>query len=272
MPSIQVGGIRRTYLHVSPSRPNPDAPLLLALHGTTQTGATMRRFSGRTLDALANTLGADLVYLDGYRRAWNDGRRARTSAAQRRNSDDLGFVEAVIARFDRPTIAIGYSNGGQLLHRFARESTTPLAGRVLIAAGLPIAADREYPDAVIQSAPTLLTQGTADPVMPVDGGTVRVLGRSKGSVVSARETAAAYAGPEEPTMRHDNGVERVEWPGVRLVLVPGAGHVIPNRVTAPPFVGPSPRLIDLGDEIRDAFGLGHDRGGRRPVDVRRVGP
>jgi polyhydroxybutyrate depolymerase len=255
VPTIQVGGARRTYLHVAPRTPHADAPLLLALHGTTQTGATMRRFSGRTFDALADTLGADLVYLDGYRRAWNDGRRIRTSATQRRNTDDLGFLDTVIARFGRPTIAIGYSNGGQLLHRFARESTTPLAGRVLIAAGLPVSGDREYPDAVIQSAPTLLIQGTADPVMPVDGGTVRVLGRSKGSVVSARETAATYAGPEAPTTRHDDGVERIEWPGVRLVLVPGAGHVIPNRVTSPPFVGPSPKLLDLGDEIRDAFGL-----------------
>ncbi len=256
MPTIEVAGVRRSYVHIPPRSPNPQAPLLLALHGTTQRGATMRRFSGRTLDALADSIGADLVYLDGYRRAWNDGRRIHTSATQRRNTDDIGFIEAVITRFDRPTIAIGYSNGGQLLHRLARESTTPLAGRVLIAAGLPIPGDRDYPDAVIQPAPTLVLQGTADPVMPYQGGPVRLLGRTKGSVLSARDTAAAYATGGAPTERSTDGVDRTEWAGVRLVTVHDAGHVIPNRVTKPPFVGPSPEVLDLGEEMRDYFRLG----------------
>ena len=216
----------------------------------------MRRFSGRTLDALSDSIGADLVYLDGHRRAWNDGRRIHTSATQRRNTDDIGFVEAVIAYFDRPAIAIGYSNGGQLLHRFARESATPLAGRVLIAAGLPLPGDRDYPDAVIQPARTLVIQGTADPVMPYAGGSVRLLGRSKGSVLSARDTAASYATGGAPTESSTAGIDRTDWPGVRLVTVHDAGHVIPNRRTAPPFVGASPRVLDTGDEIRDYFGLG----------------
>lgn len=259
MATIDVAGERRSYRHRAPHTPNPHAPLILALHGTTQRGASMRRFSGRTLDVLADSIGADLVYLNGYRRAWNDGRRIHTSATQGRNTDDIGFVEAVIARFDRPAIAVGYSNGGQLLHRLARESATPLAGRVLIAAGLPIAQDRDYPDGVVQPAPTLVIQGTADPVMPYEGGAVRLLGRSKGSVLSARDTAASYAADGEPVERRGDGVDRTDWPGVpgvRLVTVHGAGHVIPNRRTAPPFVGPSPRLLDTGDEMRDYFGLG----------------
>ena len=88
--SITVGGRTRTFRHVAPSRLDPAAPLLLALHGTSQQGATMRRFSGRTLDALAERIGADLVYLDGTHRAWNDARRIRTSRAQKEGVDDVG--------------------------------------------------------------------------------------------------------------------------------------------------------------------------------------
>jgi polyhydroxybutyrate depolymerase len=260
--SIDVGGRRRTYLHLAPTAPNPDAPLLLALHGTTQKPATMRRFSGRTFERLAESLGADLVYLEGHRRAWNDGRRIQTSAAQRENVDDIGFVETVVRRFERPTIAIGYSNGGQLLHRYLRQSDVPLAGAMLIAAGLPVADDREYPDDLRQSIPTLLVQGTADPVMPYDGGTVRVLGRSKGQVISARDTAAAYArssaaqSTDAPLESTDGPVTRTDWPGVRLITVAGAGHIIPNLVTSPPFVGPAPRVLDSGAELRSFFELG----------------
>ncbi|MDH6182576.1 polyhydroxybutyrate depolymerase [Microbacteriaceae bacterium SG_E_30_P1] len=251
---LEIGGRRRSYVHVAPSAPNPDAPLLVALHGTTQNPRAMRRFSGGTFDHLAESLGADIVYLTGYRRAWNDGRRIQTSAAQRENVDDVGFVESVIERFGRPVIAIGYSNGGQLLHRYLRESDTPLAGAMLIAAGLPVPSDREYGDDLRQSIPTLLIQGTADPVMPFAGGTVRLLGRSKGDVLSARETAAAYSATTDAPLESTEGsVTRTDWPGVRLVTLEGAGHVIPNRVTSPPFVGPSLRVLDSGEELRSFF-------------------
>src|ERR1700712_5259988 len=139
--SITVGGRTRTFRHVAPSRPDPEAPLLLALHGTSQQGATMRRFSGRTLDALAERIGADLVYLDGTHRAWNDARRIRTSRAQKEGVDDVGFVREVVRRFDRPAIAIGSSTGGQLIHRVLREEHGLRAGAAIVAAGLPVDAD-----------------------------------------------------------------------------------------------------------------------------------
>ena len=75
---------------------------MVALHGRTQNARVMRRFSGGALDALAELIGSPLVYLNGYRRAWNDGRRTLVSAAQKRNMDDVAFVRAVVERFGRP--------------------------------------------------------------------------------------------------------------------------------------------------------------------------
>ncbi|MDN4613009.1 hypothetical protein P5G50_00980 [Leifsonia sp. F6_8S_P_1B] len=262
--TLLIGGRRRTYLHVAPVRSNASAPLLLALHGTTQTGATMRRFSGRTLDALAERTGADLVYLDGYRRAWNDGRLTATSAAQRADVDDVGFVRAVVERFGRPAIAIGYSNGGQLIHRIVREAPGLLAGAVIVAAGLPVEEDFALAGVAPDRIPLLIVHGTADPVVPYDGGATRLLGRTKGTVRSALATAQAYAGEgveavagAEPDGAAATfvGITRVEWPGVRLVTQHGTGHVIPNRVTRPPFVGPSHADLDLGEEIESYLRL-----------------
>lgn len=255
--TVVVGGVTRSFGLVEPSIPRADAPLLVALHGRTQNARVMRRFSGGTLDALAERTGSPLVYLNGYRRAWNDGRRTLVSAAQKKNLDDVGFVRAVVERFDRPAIIIGYSNGGQLVHRVLREAHGLVAGAVVIAAGLP--ADEDYtlvglaPDTV----PVLLFHGTADPVVPYEGGATRLLGRRLGDVLSARETAARYASDATPVTTTHGEIERTDWGRVRLVTQIGAGHVIPNRLTAPSprFVGPSHHDLDAGEEIVGFFAL-----------------
>ena len=256
---IDVAGRRRSYVHVVPASPRPDAPLLVALHGTSQRGRTMQRFSGRTLDALAERIGADLVYLNGHGRAWNDARRQKISWAQKAGVDDVSFVSAVIDRFDRPAIAVGYSNGGQLLHRILRERPALLAGAVIIAAGLPVDDDFMLVGVEPGAVPVLLVHGTADPIVPYDGGRPRMLGRAtRGMMQSANETARSYAPASEPATRRDGEVERADWDGVRLITQFGTGHVIPNRTTTPgplAVVGPSHHDIDLGEEIESFFGL-----------------
>ena len=254
---IDVAGRQRSYERFAPASVRADAPLLLALHGTTQKARTMRSFGGGTLDALAGRIGAEVVYLDGYRRAWNDARRIKTSAAQKKKIDDVAFVRAVVERFGRPTIAVGYSNGGQLLHRVLRESHGLLAGAALISAGLPVDADFTLADTAPDEVPVLLFHGTADPVVPYEGGPTRLLGRTLGSVRSARATAESYAPATTPVVARVGDIERADWGRVRQVTQFGVGHVIPNRKTspAPRFVGPSHHDLDTGEEIEEFFGL-----------------
>jgi polyhydroxybutyrate depolymerase len=276
--TIHAGGRDRSYLHIAPTTPNADAPLLLALHGTTQNGDTMRRFSGHTLDELAERIGADLVYLNGHRRAWNDGRITKITAAQKIDIDDVAFVSAVVKRFRKPTIAIGYSNGGQLLHRVVRERHGLLAGAVFIAAALPVEDDFALSGQAPDAIPTLHLHGTADPVVPYEGGETRLLGMKRGAVRSARDSAESYAPPIPPVIRRDGGVERADWGTagsgtagsatpdadttapikVRLVTQFGTGHVVPNLRTTPArrFVGPSHQDLDTGTEVESFFSLG----------------
>lgn len=255
--TIEVSGRRRTYLHIAPHRPAPSAPLIVALHGTTQNAKAMRKFSGGTIDALAEEIGADLVYLNGYRRAWNDARRIKTSAAQKREIDDVQFVRKVVERFGKPAIVIGYSNGGQLVHRLLREIPGTFTGAVLIAAGLPVDEDFTLAEVVPDRIPVLLFHGTGDPVVPYEGGATRLLGRTRGTVQSALNTARSFGTHGEPAVARSGDVERHDWDGVRLISQIGAGHVIPNRKTSPSprFVGPSHNDIDTGEEIRAFFQL-----------------
>lgn len=218
----------------------------------------MQRFSGRTLDALAERIGAELVYLNGHGRAWNDARRQKLSRAQKTGVDDVAFVSAVIDRFARPTIAVGYSNGGQLLHRILREKPALLAGAAIIAAGLPVDDDFLLVGVKPAAIPVLLLHGTADPIMPYDGGMPKMLGRTtRGMVQSAEATARSYVSAGEPVIRRDGDVERTDWDGVRLITQFGTGHVIPNRTTSPVrlAIGPSHHDLDLGEEIESFFGL-----------------
>ncbi|MGT2426675.1 hypothetical protein [Amnibacterium kyonggiense] len=226
----------------------------------------MRRFSGRTLDRLAGRIGADLVYLDGVGRGWNDARRLRVSKAQRTEVDDVGFVRAVVERFGRPAIGIGYSNGGQLLHRLLREAPGLLVGAVTIAAGVPVDEDFALAGVEPDAVPVLLLAGTADPIMPFDGGPTRMLGRTRGTVRSARESAETYGGSAAPSASRTGSVERIDRGTTRLVVQHGAGHVIPNRSTSPAkaFVGPSLHDLDTGEEIEAFFRLGR-AGGRSPA-------
>jgi polyhydroxybutyrate depolymerase len=254
---ITIDGRQRSFERIAPSSPRAGAPLLLALHGTTQNSRAMRSFSGGTLDALAERIGADLVYLDGHRRAWNDARRLKTSAAQKKNVDDVGFVSAVVEHFGRPTIAVGYSNGGQLLHRVLRERHGLLVGAALISAGLPVDDDFTLVGTSPDEIPVLLFHGTADPVVPFEGGATKLLGRTRGSVRSARATAESYAPHAQPVVARHGDIERADWGRVRQVTQFGVGHVIPNRTTspAPRFVGPSHHDLDAGEEIEEFFGL-----------------
>lgn len=256
--SIDVDGRRRTFLHVEPTSRSQSAPLLLALHGSTQQGPAMQKFSGRTLDSLAERIGADLVYLNGYGRSWNDARKGKTHRAQKADIDDVAFVTAVAETFRRPTIGIGYSNGGQLLHRVLRERHGLLTGAVIIAAGLPVDDDFLLVDVKPDTVPLLLVHGTADPVVPYLGGATKNLGRFHGTVQSAADTARGYAPTGSPVTHRAGAIERADWEGVRLVSQIGTGHVIPNRTTSPvPFiVGPSHHDLDLGEEIESFFRLG----------------
>lgn len=65
--SVEVGGRPRTYTVVGPTDGKPSRDLVLVFHGSRQTGAKHRRFTGKAFDALADGGAAVVVYLDGHK-------------------------------------------------------------------------------------------------------------------------------------------------------------------------------------------------------------
>ena len=259
--SIDIGGLRRTFTVVGAA---PATTLILVFHGSRQTGEAHRAFTGAPLDRLVEDGRAVVAYLDGYRGNWNDFRRQSSFPARRENVDDVAFAHAVAERLTeshgvRRVIAVGYSNGGQMVFRLLHEAADLLSGAVAIAATMPDRAGflGDFSQAAVPDPiPVTIVAGDADPIVPYTGGRMawwaRALFRVDGTALSAPDTAAYFASRNditaEPTALtlpagssrtttevlayHQNGRAPVT-----LVTVHGGGHSVPSQHPAPRVVG-----------------------------------
>ncbi|MBT0771218.1 dienelactone hydrolase family protein [Kineosporia sp. J2-2] len=256
--SVHVGDRKRTFTLVGDAGPD----LVLIFHGSTQTGAGHRKFTGRAFDRLAEK-GALVAYLDGHRHNWNDARRESFFPARTENIDDVGFVRAVIAQLvaghgvdRRRVFAVGYSNGGQMVMRLIHEVPELIAGAAVFAATMPVPESFLLPSPAVGPVPmpVLLVHGTADPVVPYQGGTMQrwkqKFFKVGGTALSMPATAryfAAHNGIETepvttrlPARSTTTSVERTEFregerPHVVLYTVHGGGHTVPHPGKASRF-------------------------------------
>jgi polyhydroxybutyrate depolymerase len=280
--SVEVDGRRRTYEVAGPADGKPARSLIVVLHGSKQTGAKHRKFTGGAYDALADSGAAVVVYPDGYRGNWNDARRASSFPARRDHIDDVGFVRTMIGRVtdthgidpDR-VFAVGYSNGGQMAMRLAHEAPELIAGAAVIAATMPAPENFLFPDAPAAPMPVLLIHGTKDPIVAYTGGEMRwwaqKLFQVGGPNLSAPRTAAYFAGrngitapPVTTALPAANGrtsVERTAYrqdgrPPVVLYTVHGGGHTVPGPVSAPAVLGRTNHDVSTARLVAEEFAIG----------------
>ena len=280
---ITAAGQERTLTIVGPQPPVAAAPAILYFHGSNQTAASGRAFTGGTFDALA-ARGVVIAYLDGYKRNWNDARASSDFAARRDGIDDVAFAIATIDRLardygiDRSRVyAVGFSAGGALVIRLVHAIPALLAGAAIIAATQPVPANFLLADAPPAPLPLVLFHGTRDPLVPYGGGMASLWGfRPRGLGLSAPATADYFAArngitvaPESRrlTPHAGNGrttVERTDYrqdghAPVTLFTIHGGGHVVPGPQRAPRIMGRSTDQLVAADAIADFFGLGTPR-------------
>ena len=235
---VRVGDTLRTYVLHVPPRPNRSPrPLLLAFHGTGESGGAMRRSTA--LDALGSRAGYLIAYLDAAVGNWAEG--CDCSRADLEGVDDTGFVRAVVedvARrypVDRSRVyATGFSQGGLFVQRLACEMADLVAAVASVAAPM----SSRLAETCAPSAPAgmLVIQGTLDDAYPYEGR--RQGGRS---LLGARETArfwrvldgcAGDARARELPDRAADGtrIQEERWPACRggvevaLYTVEGGRH------------------------------------------------
>jgi polyhydroxybutyrate depolymerase len=280
--------VERTYLLARPAA--PAAPLIVALHGLGGTGLDMAGLTG--LARRGPAAGFAVVFPDGWRRVWADGRPLSRSAG----IDDGGFLAALVDRLcaggvTRPGIAVltGISNGALFAERLVRSGRLHPDGLVLCAGTALTNTRRRWPR---PATPTrlLCMLGTADPLMPFEGGRNRAPGlfgtmvrRRAGpreGAVAAMDLIADWVtvngvggDPEMvelPRAAADPATVRLHWtapgrPDVTLYRIDGGGHGWPGgpQYLPPRWIGRIPQHLDgTGLVLAMAAGAGQKPEGR----------
>lgn len=277
--SLAFGGRDRTYRIYVPARVAVGAPVLLVLHGGGGGGGGMETLTAHGFNHRADGIGAIIVYPDGVGRHWNDGRNDPHSRAAEDKVDDVGFLRALVASLERRypvdrerVFVTGISNGGMMTLRLACEARDVFKGFVAVAASLgeELAAHCSA-DGIARLA---LIDGTADPIVPWDGGTVAVLGGAHGRVIGAKATFAKFmAAANCQSDQQDPPLDRVADDGTELTLhraaacagsadlrlyeVGGGGHAWPGglRYAGEWLIGKVSQELDATDEAWRFLGL-----------------
>jgi polyhydroxybutyrate depolymerase len=268
--TVTAAGRTRSFTVIGEPDGPEDRALVLVFHGSKQNGEMHRRFTGGALDRLATDGRAVVVYLDGYRGNWNDARAESSFPARLEQVDDVAFARAVVDsvrlthRIDpRQVVGVGYSNGGQLVFRLIHEAPDLLTGAVVVAATMPDRAGflGPFSETSEHPIPVTLVAGTADPIVPYEGGRMawwaRAMFKVGGVALSASATASYFARrngisaaptvalkPASPATRRRPRMEETTYrepgrPPVTLYTVHGGGHTIPGMKPAPAVLGPT---------------------------------
>ncbi len=275
---IMHNGLKRTYrLHV-PSRPpgKSSMPLLIVLHGGGGGGDRMAVFTG--FDRLADREGFLVAYPDGIEKHWNDGRDLACYRAQRENVDDVRFISDLIAtlKTDYPVdpgrvYVAGVSNGAMMSYRLACELTDEIAAIAAVIGAMGANIARSC--VPTRPIPVLMIGGTADPLVPWQGGEVRFFRRRLGKAISFPQTLAFWAAhngcPANPQIswlpdadpRDGTRIKKTAYrrcrQGVEVVLyeIEGGGHTWPSGPRYLPefIVGRTSRDMDGAEVIWNFF-------------------
>ncbi len=268
---LEHGGRTRTFQYHLPPEVQPEAPLVVALHGRMGQGKNQAKLTG--LDAVADEAGFIVVYPDGVDRSWADGRG--TTPADLEGVDDVGFLTAVVDHFiqrfgvDRRRVYVtGMSNGAMMSYRLACEASDRFAAFAPVGALMgQVLAERCAPS---RPVPLISFVGTEDSLVPFEGGEVSGKRGPVLSAVASREKWAALNGceggpevapepdrdPEDETrVRRETHAPCREGSEVAFYVIEGGGHTWPGgwQYLGQWLIGRTSRDIDASRAAWDFF-------------------
>ena len=260
--SLTHDNVERTYSYYVPTTGGGQSlPLVLVLHGTTQSGDDMIDVTG--FNTLAEQNHFIAVYPNGIGNVWNVGIDLVGST-----TDDLGFLDALVQRFiedfgvdAQRVYSCGFSAGGYMSHKLACESTHCFAAIASVAGTM-------VESLVSSCSPTFETSvlqihGTADFVVPYGG--------SAQAGVAVDDLMAFWSGvlgcassPQMTNLPNVNlfdlsTVERFDYAPcldgqmLQLLRVSGGGHMWPGTSVILSGLGNINQDIDASAEIWNFF-------------------
>jgi polyhydroxybutyrate depolymerase len=276
--SITAGDVERSYLFYTPASPAGGAgprPLVLVFHGGGGTARGIAREVGPSLHAIADRAGFFVAYPDAINKTWDFGAGEVSESLEVRVDDRSFFAELFDeltgehAIDQRRIFATGISRGGQASYFVA----CVFPGRIRAIAPVAMPMPVFMRDLCRQGHGTgvAIFNGTEDPLVPYDGGQIRVFRRARGEVMSTDATVDYWrarngcdAEPTDTTVLDAaadgmqvirTSFDRCEYDPVLRYRIEGGGHTWPSgRQYLPRFlVGPVNRDIDAAVEIWTFF-------------------
>ncbi|WP_025737314.1 alpha/beta hydrolase family esterase [Mycobacterium genavense] len=238
--SIEAGGVSRTFHLYRPQGLTDAVPLVVMLHGGFGTGAQAER--AYHWDGAADGGHFLVAYPDGLNRAWNAG--TCCGQPQRDNVDDVGFLTAMVAAIeqqipiDRARVYVtGMSNGAMMALRLGCQTG-------IFAAIAPVAGTLLTDCAGARPTSVLQIHGTADELVPYNGGPGKTLGANGILRVDGPSAEAVNAiwraidGCSSPASTTAGDVTTqtagcADGRTVELISVAGAGHQWPGGESTP---------------------------------------
>jgi polyhydroxybutyrate depolymerase len=192
------GYIRNFILHIPEHHEHLNKiPLIIALHGGGGDAEGMIRLTKGRFNELADLYGLLIVYPQGLGKSWHDGRKDTISYAHENNIDDVGFLSKIIQtmiqkyKADPERIFVtGISNGAFMSIRVSRELVDQVKAVAPVCAAIPVETKEAHLAAAAMNI--MIINGTADPLVPYNGGDVQILGKKRGKVLSTDETVAIF--------------------------------------------------------------------------------
>lgn len=275
------GRVREYIVHVPPGYETMKArPLVMVLHGG---GGTMRgqyKLTNETFNRLADRDGFFVVYPQGLGKSWNEGGADRKGYAREHNIDDVGFFKALITELEkkypidpRKVFSSGMSNGGLMSIRLACDMPDEIRAIGALTASIP----ENLVDMCSEEKPAksglLLMNGTEDPIVPFNGGMIKVFGQTRGKVVSTEKTLQVWLAKngckDVPKVQElndkdpEDGTRVTEYTydqcssGAPVVFykVHGGGHAWPGgwQYLREKRIGRTSRDIDAAEEVWKFF-------------------
>jgi polyhydroxybutyrate depolymerase len=225
---------------------------------------------------LSDKEGFIVVYPDGIEKHWNDGRENVSYRAHQEKIDDVGFLSALIDHLDkerdidkRRVYVTGISNGAMMSFRLACELSEKITAIAPVSGAMP----KDLVCSPSRSVSVLVISNKEDPMVPWEGGEIR-LGRQRfGGVLSVDESVRLWVHHNqcssspvntlEPDRDPKDGtrVRREEYGqgkgGTEVILyaIEGGGHTWPGGHQYLPawIIGKTSRDIDANEVIWDFF-------------------
>jgi polyhydroxybutyrate depolymerase len=175
---------------------------MVVMHGAGENGAQMRIETGYGFERLADERGFAVVYPNAYEGYWDVCTIAGGVRANGLDIDDVGFLTGMVDKLAGEigvdpgrVFAAGSSRGGFMAFRLALEAPSRFRAVAAVSANVPSPENFKCKPAGQATSSVMIMNGTEDPLVPFDGGSVSLFGLfyRLGKVRSSRESGQYFA-------------------------------------------------------------------------------